>query len=111
MEKDKMLEAITNVINRKRYDLDSLNTSETDPAYDIMNGSLKRTISITFTEILQQEDIEAARKNDGKFVPIYHEICEEYNRLTAYDFDVKTTKKVVSVTASWIEPKKREYEK
>lgn len=107
MKEDKILEAITNVVKRKFYDLDSLNTTETDPAYDWMEGVLKRTISITFTEILLPEDVEAARKN-GKFVPVYHEIIEEYNRLTAYDFDVKTMKKGVSVTASWIEPKNEE---
>lgn len=103
MDDKKMLEAIANVIRQKLYLVDSLSTTETPPGFRSDDGLWMRTVSITFTEILQKQDLDRANNNNGRFERVYEQIVNEYNRLTAYDFERKDTEDGVEVKTTWLE--------
>ena len=53
--------------------------------------------------ILQKQDLDRANNNNGRFERVYEQIVNEYNRLTAYDFERKDTEDGVEVKTTWLE--------
>lgn len=106
MDNEKLLMAVVNVLARKQILYDSFMTEEMSPAFDLggdEDGMWQRTFSLTFTEILRDADFKKANEQKGRFQTVYEQIRDEYNRLTAYDFEMKETDEGVEVKTNWLE--------
>lgn len=98
--------AIVKVLARKQILCDSFAVEEFPPALiqgGDEDGFWHRTFSLTFTEILRDADFKKANEQKGRFQTVYEQIRDEYNRLTAYDMEVKNTEDGVEVKTTWIE--------
>lgn len=106
MDNEKLLMAIVKVLARKQILCDSFVVEEFSPALiqgGDEDGFWHRTFSLTFTEILRDADFKKANEQKGRFQTVYEQIRDEYNRLTAYDMEVKNTEDGVEVKTSWLE--------
>ena len=105
-DNEKLLMAIVKVLAKKMILCGSFMTEEIPPALiqgGDCDGFWHRTFSLTFTEILRDEDFKKANEQSGRFQTVYEQIRDEYNRLTEYDFEMKETDEGVEVKTTWIE--------
>lgn len=106
MDNEKLLMAIIGVLAKKQILCDSFIVEEHPPAM-IQGGDddwfWHRTSSLTFTEILRDADFKKANERKGRFQAVYEQIRDEYNRLTAYNMEVKNTEDGVEVKTNWLE--------
>lgn len=106
MDNEKLLMAIVSVLARKQILCDSFVVEERPPSMiqgGDDDGFWHRTFSLTFTEILRDADFKKANEQKGRFQTVYEQIRDEYNRLTAYDFEMKETDEGVEVKTDWLE--------
>lgn len=107
MDNKKLLIAIVGVLAKKQIRCDSFSVVEYPPALiqgGDEDGFWHRTFSLTFTEILRDADFKKVHEQKGGlFQTVYEQIRDEYNRLTAHDFEMKETDEGVEVKTDWLE--------